>query len=98
MRYVLLLGLLGLTACSGPNSAAVDACEKAIADKITDKTWQVDRGDMEAKAAKEGEDEIRIQSGITFDPGLPREVKQTFDCRVRVNADGATVLSLSFIW
>ncbi len=102
MRYVILmLMMLGLAACSGSReSRAVAACEKAIAARITDKQYRIDPADMAAKATAEGDDIVRIQSKIVFDPGLPREETQNFDCRARFVPDKSEpdVISLSFVW
>ena len=87
-----------LAGCSSKESQAVSACEAEIASKLGDKPYQIDQADMTAKATSEEGDMIRIQSGITIDPGLPREDKQTFDCRVRITDGRADVISLSFIW
>lgn len=100
MRILWLLALITLLgACGGgPEDRAVAACEKEIGAKFSDKTFAVDQADMRAKATPDGEGVYRIQSAITFDPGLPREVKQTFDCRVRISGDNADVITLTFIW
>jgi hypothetical protein len=101
MRYFMLcLALLALTGCSSRESRAVDACEKAIASRITDKQFRVDRSDMAANAAAEGDDIIRIKSTIVFDPGLPREETQNFDCRARFVAgrNDPDIIALSFVW
>ena len=92
---------LGLAGCGGGEvEQAVDACAKAIADKLgSDRNYRIDRGDMAAKAKREGEDVVHIQSQIVFDAGLPREYTQMLDCKARFGA-GSTpdVISLNFIW
>ena len=103
MRLAILILTLAtlLSACGGGREGlAVDACERAIAARITDKPFQIDRSAMAAAATREGEDVIRIQSPIVFDPGLPREETQTVDCRVRFTADKREpdVIALSFVW
>lgn len=101
MRHAILsAAVLLLAACGGQESRAVDACERAIAARITDKQFRVDQSDMAANATREGEDVIRIQSKIVFDPGLPREEVQSFDCRARFSADKREpdVISLTFVW
>jgi hypothetical protein len=99
---ILVLTLTTLLAgCGGGREGlAADACERAIAARITDKPFQVDRAAMVAAATREGEDVFYIQSSIVFDPGLPREETQTVDCRVRFTADKREpdVISLSFVW
>ncbi len=99
MRMVLLIAVIGvLAACGGKESEAVAACKAEIGRKVEGGNFRLDESDMAANAVRESEDMIRIQSGITIDPGMPKEVKQTFDCRVRVNDSGADVISLQFIW
>jgi hypothetical protein len=102
MHYALLILLVMLLAgCGGSReSRAAEACEKAIASRITDKPFRVDRSDMVDKAVSEGNDIVRIQSSIVFDPGLPREETQQFDCRARFSDDRREpdVISLSFVW
>lgn len=95
---ILLLLVSALAGCGSPHSKAVDACKTEIAAKVAGKQFALDESDMAAKATVEPDGLVRIQSGITFDPGMPREVKQTFDCRVRVADGTATVISLGFIW
>jgi hypothetical protein len=99
--FLLIFVALLLTACGGSReNLAIAACERAIASRITDKQFQIDRADMAANARAEADEVIRIQSKIVFDPGLPREETQTFDCRVRFSADKREpdVISLSFVW
>lgn len=99
MRHSILILLAALLAgCGGPESQAIDACKAEIANKSGDKNYALDEADMAAKATREADEVIRIQSSITFDPGMPREVKQTFDCRVRMTGGTPTVIALSFVW
>lgn len=99
MRNLLLLAVVGiLAACGGKESAAVAACKAEIARKVDGGNFRLDESDMAANAVRESDDMVRIQSGITIDPGMPKEVKQTFDCRVRISDSGADVISLQFIW
>ena len=98
MRILTLIAFAALLgACGGGESAAVAACKAEIARKVENQNFQLDEADMAAKASR-SEDEVRIQSSIVFDAGLPKEVRQTFDCRVRVSGDSADVISLQFIW
>lgn len=90
-----------LVACGGGREGkAVQACEEAIKQRMTDRAYALDTDDMRAKAKAEGEDVLHIQSEITFDPGLPRELKQTFDCKARFVAgkELPDVISLTFTW
>lgn len=100
MRALIGLGLasLLLAGCSSKEDRAVEACAAEIAKQFTDKTFEIDRKDMLANTKPEGDDMLRITSSITFDPGLPREVKQTFDCKVRVRGDAMEVISVQYIW
>lgn len=100
MRIIIGLALatLFLAGCSSRESKAVDVCAEEIAKKFTDKTFEVDKKEMLANVKPEGDDMLRIVSSITFDPGLPREVKQTVDCKVRVTGDNMEVISVQFIW
>lgn len=93
--------LLLLVACGGSREdLAVTACEQAIAEKLSDKNFRIDAAAMRQSAKPDGEDVIHIKSGIVFDPGLPREYAQTFDCKARFTAGKSTpdVISLSFTW
>lgn len=100
MRKLLWIAVaLGLSACGGGRAGqAAETCQKAIAEKITDKEFKVDLGEMINGAKEEGADVIKIQAGITFDPGLPREAKQKFECSVRFGDAGTDVIALQFIW
>jgi len=81
------------------NDGAVDACSKAIADKLGGKTYSLDRGDMTAHAKDESADVVGLSSTITFDKGLSTEYRQTFDCRVRfANGKVSDVIGLQFNW
>lgn len=93
--------VLLLTACGGGrDDKAVKACEDAVKQRMSDRAYSLDAADMKAKAKPEGEDMIHIQTTIVFDPGLPREVKQTMDCKARFVAgkDVPDVVSLTFTW
>ncbi len=95
-----LLVLL-LTACGGGREdKAVQACEQAVKERMADRAYTLDAADMKAKAKPEGEDMVHIQTTIVFDPGLPREVKQTMDCKARFvgGKDLPDVVSLTFTW
>jgi len=81
------------------NDGAVDACSKAIADKLGGKSYTLDRNDMGAHARDESADVVAVSSTITFDKGLSTEYRQTFDCRVRVaNGKASDVIGLQFNW
>lgn len=102
-RYRVLLATLCLLALAGcgnsRNNAAVDACSKAITDKLTGKTFALDRKDMGNHAKDEAADVVSIASTIVFDKGLSTEYQQTFDCRVRLEKDKVSdVIYLQFNW
>lgn len=100
MRLIIGMALatVFLAGCGSKESKAVDVCAAEIAQKITDKTFEIDKKEMLANVKPEGDDMLRIVSSITFDPGLPREVKQTVDCKLRVTGDSMEVISVQFIW
>jgi len=90
-----------LAACGGSQTElAVQACAGAVEEKLDGRNFRIDRDDMAATAKQEGEDVIHVRSGIVFDPGLPREYKQTFDCKARIapGSDTPDVISLAFNW
>jgi hypothetical protein len=98
MRLVLALCPLLLAGCGDSRHAtAVDACNKAISDKLNGKTFALDRGDMLARARDESADVVHVGSTVVFDKGLSTEYQQTFDCRVRLGKS-ADVISLQFNW
>lgn len=94
---------LALASCgSSPESRAVSTCERAIAEKLADKTFELDKADMAAKIQKPSEGDMSITSVVVFDKGLPSESKQTFECRLRFDptqpdAD-PSVTFLQFNW
>lgn len=94
------LCLVLLAGCGNSrNDAAIDACSKAIADKISGKTFSLDRKDMGSHVKDESADVVSISSTIVFDKGLSTEYQQTFDCRVRYDKDKVSdVIYLQFNW
>ena len=81
------------------NDSAVQACSKAIADKLGSKTFSLDQGGMTAHAKDESADIVALASTITFDKGLSTEYQQTFDCRVRFeNGKPPDVIGMQFNW
>jgi hypothetical protein len=81
------------------DNAAIDTCSKAIADKITGKTFSLDRKDMGNHVKDESADIVSISSTIVFDKGLSTEYQQTFDCRVRYDKNKVSdVIYLQFNW
>jgi len=97
---------LALAACGGGGGGnedrAVAACEKAVADKLSDKVIELDRGDMRAKLQSTPDGLVQINSTVVFDKGLASESKQTFDCRVKFDPANASaepdIVGLQFTW
>lgn len=98
MRVVLALCPLLLAGCGNSrNATAVDACTKAISDKLEDKTFALDRDDMLKRARDESANIVHVGSTIVFDRGLSTEYQQTFDCKVRFGKN-PDVIYLQFNW
>lgn len=101
MRYipVVLLPALLLGACGGGSEGkAVEACQQAIAERMSGRNHALDARDMRSKARSEEEGVFVIVSKIVFDQGLPNEYSQTYECRVRVSNGQAAVTFLQFQW
>jgi hypothetical protein len=97
-RLLCLIPLLLLTACGGGReTVAVETCSRGVAEKLEGKSYKLDTSDMLAKATTEG-DVVTISSTVVFDPGLPSESTQVFECKARFTGETASVLSLNFIW
>jgi len=97
----LLLPTMLLAACGGSQAdRAVAACAAAVEKKLEGRSFRIDRDEMARNAVPDGTDVIHVQASIVFDPDLPREYTQSFDCRARVAGDGAApdVISLTFTW
>lgn len=95
LAVCLLLGACG----GGRNDSAADACKAAIADKLGDKNYTLDRAAMVRGASNESADIVRVSSTIVFDKGLSTEYTQTFDCRVRFESGKAPgVIGMQFNW
>lgn len=93
LPVALLLGGCG----GGLEGQAVETCSKNIAEKLGNKPHQLDRADMAAKARID-DDVVTITSSVVFDPGLPSQTVQTFECKARFANGNASVLSLTFSW
>jgi hypothetical protein len=93
-----LAAALLLSGCGGGREdKAVEACSAELANKLSGKTYVLDKADMRGKTTVEG-DTLSIASTVTFDPGLPAEAKQTFECKARIEGDQAKVIALTFSW
>ncbi|MGA9334170.1 MAG: hypothetical protein WBV39_07830 [Rudaea sp.] len=99
---MLLVSILcvAATACGNHrNDTAAAACGKEIANQMGSKNYQVDLGDLASHAKAESADTVLMNSTVVFDKGLSTEVKQTYECRARVDKSGnASVLYLQFNW
>lgn len=107
MTRLIATALLGatllLSGCGkGMENRAVSACERAISEKLTGKTFVLDKKDMLAKAKHDGDDIIQVSTFVVFDQGLASESKQGVDCRVEFNPKDRsaepTVVGLTFTW
>ncbi len=91
-----------LTACggSGPGSVAADACVTEVNQRLAGKTFELDTKKLAASAEQESgtADIWHLSTQIVFDRGLSTEFTQNLNCKTRVVADKASVLSLEFIW
>ncbi len=96
---VLILGA-SLVACGGGREKqAADACSAEIAKRLAGKTYELDLRDLASHAKAESADTLLLSSTAVFDKKLSTEYKQTFDCRVRFDPNGAaSVLYLDFKW
>ncbi len=86
----------------GMENRAVATCERAIGEKLSGKTFVLDKKDMLSKAKHDGDDIIQVSTFVVFDQGLASESKQGVDCRVEFNpkdrAAEPTVVGLTFTW
>lgn len=100
MRNLLWLAApLLLAGCGGsPTDQAIEACSAELGNKLTGKTFALDKADMQAKAKSEADNVTNITSQVTFDAGLPGEYKQSFECKARIDGGKASVISLTFSW
>lgn len=95
-RLLVLLAAL-LSACGKPTERVVDACVKAIEERIGDRSHTLDRRDMRANV-EEHDGQYRVRSTVVFSPGLPNEYRQKFECRARLENGQIVVTFLQFQW
>lgn len=102
-RLALLLLALALSACGGGSNAAVEACRKAVEEKLAGKNFEISVADMAANV--HGTDQANISevtSTVVFDPRLHGEKRQQFTCRVQFDPNNAAaepaVIGLVFVW
>lgn len=102
MRKAMIMGAaLLLAACGGGREGkALDACERALAEKAGGKEFSFNKAELRASAKAEGADQIMISGEITFDPGLPREAKQRMECTARFSEGSSEpdIISFALIW
>lgn len=103
-RMALVAGAaLALAACGGgTEDRAVAACEKAVAEKLAGKTFELDRDDMR-RQVRVGDDGVaQISSTVVLDKDLSSESKQTFDCKAKFDPANASaepaIIGLQFTW
>ncbi|HSM99442.1 MAG TPA: hypothetical protein VLS52_00370 [Rudaea sp.] len=96
-----MLGVsLLLAACGGSrNDKAASACNAEIGKRMNGRSFTLDLKDLAAHAKQESADTLLLSSSVVLDKGLPSEDKQSYECRVRFDAQGnASVLFLQFNW
>lgn len=98
---------LGLAACSGGGSggpagkadAAAEACDAFVKTKLEGKQFTLDAKVLAASMKENPDKSVVLNAPIIIEPGLTSEVKQSFKCDARFNADGAPeVTNATFIW
>ena len=102
-RLVAVAAALLLAGCGAkPEQLAVNACQKAVTEKLSGKSFEIDAADMLAKIQKQSDTVMQINSTVFFDKGLPAETKQTFECRVQFDPNNMSnepsVTFLQFTW
>jgi hypothetical protein len=88
-RIVFIAFCMAIAACGQsanndtPQQRAAQACETEAKTRIGEKTYELDIAALAANA-KAVEDVWEMQAPIVISPGLRDEVKQTLECKVRV--------------
>ncbi|MGH8041367.1 MAG: hypothetical protein ACREPN_04910 [Rudaea sp.] len=97
---MLLSASVLLAACGSSRSdKGAAACNTEIAKRMNGKSFALDLKDLAAHAKAESADTVLFTSTLILDKGLATEDKQTYECRVRFDANGApSVLYLQFNW
>lgn len=97
-RILAALAVAALAAgCGGRADDAARVCLEAAQAKTDGKSIDLSASAL-AGHAKEDGDGFHIQAPILLDAGLPGELKQTLDCRVRFTANGPEIVSLIFVF
>lgn len=96
----ILVLVLSLAACSvSRNDQAASACNAEIGKRMNGRSFSVDLKDLAAHAKDESSDTVLLTSTVVLDKGLSSEDRQTYECRVRFDAQGnPSVLFLQFNW
>lgn len=94
----LLIPALLLAGCGGRTDQAAEACETAIAERLQDEQYTVERTALIAAAETQADGIVHLRGPVVFKPGLPGEYKQTVECKVRFGDDAVDVISLSFYY
>jgi hypothetical protein len=95
------LAVMLLSACGGGNEdRALAACEQSLKEKAQAKDYRIDKKQLLASAKSGAAGEVSIAGEVVFDPGLPREVTQRFECTTRVTEGKSEpdVISFSLVW
>lgn len=100
MRYAVLSILLVLVSACGNNvhRQAARACLAEVDNRLEDKQFDVDVGQLTNSAVTQAADTLQLSSPIVFDRGRASEYTQIIECRVRLDADAPTVIFLQFNW
>ncbi len=101
MRILLVVAATTLlAACGSADDKAMAACEKAMVEKSSSKTYAIRQETVTIAADEANAGETNIAGEVVFDPGLPRETVQVFKCTTRM-APGKSepdVISFSLVW
>lgn len=96
---VLGIGLVIAGCGGGRNDQAASACSTEIGKRMNGRVFTLDLKDLAAHVKQESADTLLLTSTVVLDKGLPSEDKQTYECRVRFDAQGNPgVLFLQFNW
>lgn len=101
VRVMLPLAIALVTSACGNSrdDHAAQACTDEIGKRLTGRSVGLDADDMRKHIKSESSDTVLVTSTVVLDKGLASENRQTFDCRVRFDANGAaSVLYLQFNW
>ncbi len=88
-RIVFITFCMAIAACGQsadndtPQQRAAAACETEAKARIGEKTYQLDIAAL-AASAKAVDDGWELQAPVIIEPGLRDEVKQTLQCKVRL--------------